>query len=870
MASYRKLGAVLDAASQMLNVVYYGTIPQRFVLGEVPTEVGVGIQAIRTMLVVLRKLSDSERETLAHHIQSWIDAVPSTTATHEARELLRLARVVGLIWVVTKSTMALSQRYLEETVMRISQGETVSASHVALFMQISEKDMKAAVHEVVSRCHTKESLGRVLNTWLLWLMFPEVEMSEPTLKPVASNTAINRWLEELLVELTSPAQIVHQYAQVLLVEAACKWPAVLVQAMLLKPRVRLQMLPILRRLLLGPRLSSSLFHTVLPSCLNLVKTLTSDYQADPTDRNHSNMFSFFVMMHAAVQLHSGFPALYSDLMDALSATGITTPAFKVISQLLDAHKWQFAPQQHHSAAAMSSMASSSSARAVFMSPYTAGPRAANTPTGLRNLGNTCFLNSVVQLLFASQSFRQGLLQLDIGTANAPITRATIDLLKSLTSSTVAHISPSQFVGTCLPAHFVRGQQQDSMEFLQMYMGALQDEIAMVLRKKDKAAACAKANSNGTVVIPDATSVAHSSPQAKKRHVTAGQASALNQAATYGNPNHTAAMYTSEPAASRSTQQSVQADETNLSSPASPVGTVVATTSTIKPASDVSAEADWNPGCECQKRSDNLIETFMGKSRILTVCDRCKYSSTRKEEFSVLSLPIPSLKEAEQELGVDLSVIPVTQLLSVPSLLQYDTRIQSLTKNNQYMCPSCDSMQDAKTQLRYTEMPPLLLISLKRFGFNAKTQQRFKLFPFVSFPEHIKVPVTTSPADGLIEENFVASLNPRGTNVEASATKQPTQPDGGDFVMCSYRLLGFVIHSGMTAHSGHYYTYARHEERWFLLNDSRVTRMPSLDAIWATVQKQPYDSVYVAAYECQDTKGSSASPADSDGGVCSKP
>ncbi|RHY95668.1 hypothetical protein DYB37_005168 [Aphanomyces astaci] len=74
--------------------------------------------------------------------------------------------------------------------------------------------------------------------------------------------------------------------------------------------------------------------------------------------------------------------------------------------------------------------------------------------------------------------------------------------------------------------------------------------------------------------------------------------------------------------------------------------------------------------------------------------------------------------------------------------------------------------------------------------------------------------------------------------------------GGDHVIdddhVTYDLYAATIHAGSRADHGHYYTFARHEERWVLLNDSRVTSVDE-GLVHHTLMQSTTDTPYILWY-----------------------
>jgi ubiquitin carboxyl-terminal hydrolase 48 len=44
----------------------------------------------------------------------------------------------------------------------------------------------------------------------------------------------------------------------------------------------------------------------------------------------------------------------------------------------------------------------------------------STPSGLNNLGNTCYVNAALQCLFSIRAFREGLFSIDADIAQLPV------------------------------------------------------------------------------------------------------------------------------------------------------------------------------------------------------------------------------------------------------------------------------------------------------------------------------------------------------------------------------------------------------------------------------------------------------------------
>ncbi|KAG5186084.1 hypothetical protein JKP88DRAFT_198229, partial [Tribonema minus] len=156
------------------------------------------------------------------------------------------------------------------------------------------------------------------------------------------------------------------------------------------------------------------------------------------------------------------------------------------------------------------------------------------------------------------------------------------------------------------------------------------------------------------------------------------------------------------------------------------------------------------------------------------------------------------------------------------------------------------------RLAIRELPPHLLIHLKRFEFDFATMQQVKINDRFEFPLELDMrPYTT---EALAERDAAAAAaaasgdggdggggggdggggggggdggGDGGAEGQAKESDEtPKRPDS----YYRYQLAGVVVHMG-TANSGHYYSFIRERcgaRRWFEFNDNLVTEMDPAD------------------------------------------
>mmetsp|Transcript_17291 Transcript_17291/g.20041 ORF Transcript_17291/g.20041 Transcript_17291/m.20041 type:complete len:285 (-) Transcript_17291:48-902(-) len=130
-----------------------------------------------------------------------------------------------------------------------------------------------------------------------------------------------------------------------------------------------------------------------------------------------------------------------------------------------------------------------------------------------------------------------------------------------------------------------------------------------------------------------------------------------------------------------------------------------------------------------------------------------------------------------------------------------------------------------------DMPPIIMITLNRFYYDRTTQSRKKRIDPVALSYSISI------SKEFICEDAKQELSPEATE---------EQPE------VAYDLYAIIIHSGVTAHSGHYYTIAKDDvnstdkAKWKSFNDSMVSEVDE-DFIMSISMKMKYDTPYVLFY-----------------------
>lgn len=111
-------------------------------------------------------------------------------------------------------------------------------------------------------------------------------------------------------------------------------------------------------------------------------------------------------------------------------------------------------------------------------------------TGLRNLGNTCYMNSIIQCLNGtiplSRYFLDGSFKMHINRDNplgygGLLVDAFVELVRALWTEGASHVSPIKFKAAVARAssQFQGNEQQDSQEFLAFLLDGLHEDLNLV-------------------------------------------------------------------------------------------------------------------------------------------------------------------------------------------------------------------------------------------------------------------------------------------------------------------------------------------------------------------------------------------------------
>ncbi|XP_024424606.2 ubiquitin carboxyl-terminal hydrolase 38 isoform X1 [Desmodus rotundus] len=626
------------------------------------------------------------------------------------------------------------------------------------------------------------------------------------------------------------------------------------------PLVRPGALAVLSHTLLSFQHSPEAFHLIVPHVVNLVHSLRRDGLPSST----AFLVQLTELIHCMMYHYSGFPDLYEPVLEAIK--DFPKPSEEKIKLILNQSAWT----------------SQSNALASCLSRLSG--KSETGKTGLINLGNTCYMNSVIQALFMATDFRRQVLSLNLNGCNS-LMKKLQHLFAFLAHTQREAYAPRIFFEASRPPWFTPRSQQDCSEYLRFLLDRLHEEEKIL-------------KVQASHQLSESLGCTETSLQE-----VASQAAALTEApyTSDGEKTLIETMFGGKLRTHicclncRSTSQKVEAF-TDLSLAFCPSSSVDSL-SFQDPASSPSTQDGGPVGARASGPPEE--PGACGPAAAAFACDsalRERRAGSPPDAFCCAentSVPSESSKncvnkDVPQKLGGEATP-------SVTDLLNYFLAPEILTGDNQYYCENCASLQNAEKTMQITEEPEYLILTLLRFSYDQKYHVRRKILDNVSLPLVLELPVKRTAAFSSLSESW--SIDVGFTDISENLAKK-LKPSGTEEDCCPrlvpYLLSSVVVHSGVSSESGHYYSYARNitgtepsyqlcrplepralassqshllespgavveqgvenkemSKEWFLFNDSRVT-FTSFQSVQKITSRFPKDTAYVLLYKKQNS------------------
>ncbi|XP_072931097.1 ubiquitin carboxyl-terminal hydrolase 35 isoform X2 [Epargyreus clarus] len=312
--------------------------------------------------------------------------------------------------------------------------------------------------------------------------------------------------------------------------------------------------------------------------------------------------------------------------------------------------------------------------------------------GLINLGNTCYMNSVMQALLLTRQFSTHVL---LKMNGVPYWSKVGILFAKMLHSISTKLNPEEFFAVVKPPFFTTDTQHDSSEFLGYLFELLSsyEHCSDANHDYSRPAVLNSANRwrGGQLVLQSASD--------NNNHPGTSQ----NRRSVSPRPGSSAA------GSSSSMKRNLSDD------------TLVPPKKRLR-----MSEALF-------LHQDSFIDSLFGGVLLTRVeCTHCHSSSLSRDVFRDLQLAFPEYKNPDG---------PFT----VQNLLDYYCSKESLSGDNKYQCADCGVLRDAERSVLIETTPKYLILVLKHFKFDAKMQVQTKLCQPMYHNSGVTLPTVRSQA-----------------------------------------------------------------------------------------------------------------------------
>uniref|UniRef100_T1IWW7 Ubiquitin carboxyl-terminal hydrolase n=1 Tax=Strigamia maritima TaxID=126957 RepID=T1IWW7_STRMM len=585
---------------------------------------------------------------------------------------------------------------------------------------------------------------------------------------------------------------------------------------------------VLSHMLLSYQHSPDVFHKIVRF---IPQKIVAWKAATPPDMENDFLNQFVLLVNIMLYKHNGFPDLYDPILAVLDTFPKPNP--DIMNKMLKEHKWA------NSQATYSSL------------HYNCSPRSDTGKTGLINMGNTCYMNSIIQTLYMTDEFRDAVILQTPSKYEIVLTHLQW-LFAFLTHTQRTALNASEFYKASRPPWFESGNQQDCSEYLRHLLDILHEQETSVHSNSDAA-----------------------SPSGKRECATSSSVNGLPRSSFRNRPSSPSSVSSSSSASSSSSPLRKQSPSKRSKA-----------TKRKNSSLDIDKLTECSSMCEpigngtfvqhSTAQKSLVHKAFAGKLVTSYKCFSCHKISESAENFIDLHLAFPSnarhsratryqIRQASKHAlatctpsstDVEMTNLDVTSPksennnpLCLEDLIEYYLTPELLEKENRYFCSSCNALSDAERSIRIVETPQYLILTLLRFSFDSGTRSRSKILTDVAYPLKLHLPVC------------------RNHERDGDDSMPPNKQRNGDlFERDVFHLYAVVIHSGISSESGHYYTCARHptkissfsdfdsnsgdeameDQQWFMFNDSHVSYC-NFKSFGTVTKRFPKDTAYVLFY-----------------------
>lgn len=220
-----------------------------------------------------------------------------------------------------------------------------------------------------------------------------------------------------------------------------------------------------------------------------------------------------------------------------------------------------------------------------------------------------------------------------------------------------------------------------------------------------------------------------------------------------------------------------------------------------------------------KDAEYPFQLFRGVVESNVICESCKTSSSTMDPIEDIGLDVTPISGSSSPTS---STTPY--LADVSAALQRFARAEALDSG--YKCEKCGKVGRATKQSRLASIPPILTLHLKRFrygetqpavvappGQSRRSNRSSEVSQLLNSGDYFGGKSGSAKIEGHSKFEQILDLKPYLTEeMQAKHSK----------MFC--RLFAVIVHAGKNSHSGHYISYVRNiaKNEWWKMDDARIT------------------------------------------------
>lgn len=243
--------------------------------------------------------------------------------------------------------------------------------------------------------------------------------------------------------------------------------------------------------------------------------------------------------------------------------------------------------------------------------------------------------------------------------------------------------------------------------------------------------------------------------------------------------------------------------------------------------------DGSESSSTRKSGDEYpFRLFCGKVESVVKCSNCGAKSSTVDPIEDIGLEVNPSSSSYRSGTQSRSTSPLNPLST--SLTDLSTSLKKFITtehlDNGYKCESCGKVGRATKESKLASVPPILTLHLKRFRYGNEKMALLQ----APTPSRRRGPLAglgvgdvgssgSAKIEGHVKFDQILDLNPYLTDEQRGQKKR---------MLC--RLFAVIVHTGKNSHSGHYICYVRNIQKndWWKMDDARVSRVSTQEVFAA--------------------------------------